>query len=368
MKSRAIIPLAVGLLVGILAIKIFADVLRKARGAGSANNAIAVVYAGSDIASTAEIKASMLETRMIPRSLAPKLVFSDVNEVAGRVASLGISAGMPVVPSMLAPKGTLPGMGARIKDGYRAVSVKVDESSGVAGWLKPGCHVDVVAVMQVDGSSANKSTISKVILENMEVLAVGQDIGASGEVNASVTKSVTLAVPPQDVPRLHLATVQGTVRLAMRNQYDQSNAKAQTTDKELLGVAPAGGAKPQGGSGGVASSILGALFAKQPKISPHKTDKDHEASLAGRPSTAKVAKPVQSQPWRVEVLTGQQREEIWFDGSANSARRLDARADGRSRGLGAMLSEKAMPEMADTGVTDAVPEPGESSRSTESRE
>lgn len=361
MRGRAIIPLVVGLLVGILALKIFADVLRKAKGASSSNNAISVVYASSDIASTAEIKDSMLETRQLPRSLAPKMVFAEVKEVAGRVASVGIPRGMPIVPNLLAPKGTPPGMGARIKDGYRAVAVKVDESSGVAGWLKPGCHVDVAAVMQVEGSSSGRNTISKVLLENVEVLAVGQDIGTSGDVSASVTKSVTLAVLPQDVPKLHLAATQGTVRLAMRNQSDFGSTSSQTTDKELLGVAGGGGSGPGTGSSGLASALLGHLFAKQPKTEPDKTDKDHGGLPAGRHPAVQTVASNGAKPWRVEFLAGPQSEEIWFDDSTMGARRLSVKSDGR---FGASIFPTPV-VTPNAGTASGSEEP---SRPTESRE
>ena len=367
MKSRAIIPLAVGLLVGILAIKIFADVLKKARGASTANDITKVVCASADINSTAEITSAMVETRMVPKSLAPKGSFADLKDITGRVAAVSVAKGMPITESFLAPRGTAPGMVVRIRDGYRAVAVKVDESSGVAGWLRPGCRVDVVAVIANEGGN-NRATISKVILENVEVLAVGQDIGVKGDsAAASVTKSVTLAVLPEEVPRLHLAATKGTLRLAMRNTRDLATGPiGTTTDKDLLGTAGASENKAKDGAGSVASTILSALLTKQPKMSPNKTDKDHEALQVGRAKSAPAANPVQSQPWRVEVLTGAQREEIWFDGSANGARRVDARADGRSRGLGASLSERMMPVISGPAI--ANPEPVESSGPTESRE
>ncbi len=359
MRGRAIIPLVVGLLVGILALKIFADVLRKARGASSGNDVISVVYASSDIASTAEIKEAMLETRMLPQSLAPKMVFTDVKEVAGRVASMTVPKGMPIVPNLLAPKGTPPGLSVRIKDGYRAVAVKTDESSAVAGWIKPGCRVDVVAIIQVEG--AGRSTISKVILENIEVLAVGQDIGASGEVSASVTKSVTLAVLPQDVPKLHLASSSGTVRLAMRNQYDFGSNKSQTTDKELLGVAGTAGSGRGTGASGLAGALLGQLFGKQPKMEPNKTDKDHGGLTARPHAPVQVVASSGARPWRVELLAGPQSEEIWFDGSTMGACRLSGKSNER---FGASIGPTPM---VSPGAS-TTPESSESSRSTESRE
>ena len=330
MKGRAIIPLVVGLAVGVLAIKIFADVLRKARGAGSGES-IAVVCAATDIGPTVEITESMVEVKATPKSLIPDLSFTKLEDVVGRVASLTIPRGMPVVPTLLAPKGTPPGMAVRIRDGYRAVAVKIDEFAGVAGWIKPASHVDVVAVMHTQGASRSQGTISKVILENVEVLAVGQDIGISGDTAASVTKSVTLLVRPEDVPKLHLAATKGTLRLAMRNQRDFSaSTKLQTTDKDLLTSSSTGGSTKNRSGSGSPPSILSRLFHKQPKIAEDKTDKEPEGLRSARSDVVQSATPTQDQPWRVEVMTGPQTEEIWFDGDTRKARRLNGELAGGS--------------------------------------
>jgi len=345
MKTRAIIPLAVGLLVGILAIKIFADVLRKARGATSAGEMTSIVCAAADISATAEVTPTLLATQSVPKSLAPKTSFADPKEVAGRVAAMGIAKGMPIVESYLAPKGTPPGMVARIKEGYRAMAVKVDESSGVAGWLKPGCFVDVVALMASD-ASMKKMNISRLILENVEVLAVGQDIGAKGDAEASVTKSVTLAVLPEDVPKLHLAATKGTLRLAMRNSRDVSpSAAASTTDNDLLGT-PAPQTSPgETPSAPKGSSFLSALFSKQPKMPADKTDKGSGATLTPSLGPTMAAPSSQAPVWRVEVLAGQEREELWFDGKGTYARRMDSEVGGSSKGSRARLGGSSSPPM-----------------------
>ena len=371
MKGRAIIPLAVGLLVGVVALKLFADVLRKARGSTSGTEMTSVVCASADIAATAEIKGTMLEMRSVPKSLQPKAVFINVEEVAGRVASVNIPKGMPIVPNWLAPKGTMPGLAVRIREGYRAVAVKIDESSGVAGWLKPGCRVDVVAVMQTDGYSSNseRGTLSKVILENVEVLAVGQDIGAAGEAGASVTKSTTLAVLPQDVPRLHLAATKGTLRLAMRNLQDLASASdGETTDNDLLGGPSHAVPQSKTGPASRAGGILAGLFGKQPKTDAHKTDKDHRLPPAGSAMPAGAMASAQGQAWRVELLAGAQREEIWFDGRSEDARRLEMKSDGRSKASGAAANWSfGIPPAAARNMADG-PDSEETSRLTESRE
>lgn len=350
MKTRAIIPLAVGLLVGILAIKIFADVLKKARGATSAGEMTSVVCAAADINATAEVAPTMLATQNVPKTLAPKMCFTDPKEVAGRVAAMGIAKGMPIVESYLAPKGTPPGMVARIKEGYRAMAVKVDEGSGVAGWVKPGCRVDVVALMAAD-SAMKKMNISRVILENVEVLAVGQDIGAKGDAEASVTKSVTLAVLPEDVPKLHLAATKGTLRLAMRNSHDLSSSeKGTTTDNDLLGMPATKTSSGENLPAEKGSSFLSALLANQSKMPANKTDKGPGAMATGVPAPTVTTASLPGRSWRVEVLMGQQREEVWFDGKTACARRMDAEVGGSSRKPGSKPGGSAIPPVTGCSV------------------
>src|SRR5207249_2811298 len=117
MKTKAIIPLVLGLGIGVFAIKMFLNVLDKAKGA--TGEGIKVVRTRVDIAPTIEITDQMVELVSVPDALCPKLAFTDLKEVVGRVTANSIPQGCPVVQSLLAPKGTLPGMASRIQEGYR---------------------------------------------------------------------------------------------------------------------------------------------------------------------------------------------------------------------------------------------------------
>lgn len=312
MKGKAIIPLVLGLGIGIFAIKMFFNVLNKAKGATSGET-VQVVRAKIDIAPTIEITEQMVEIASVPQSLAPKLPIRDLKEAVGRVTSNSIAAGSPVVTSLLAPKGTLPGMAARIPEGYRAIAVKVDESVGVAGWIKPGSRVDVIAVMTGKGGSKNE-VVSRVILQNISVLAVGQDIGNSGETTAAVPKSVTLLVTPDDSPKLHLAATKGSLRLAMRNQSDALAARSgTTTDNEILGISSTSSSQVRGNWDW--SGFLGKLGKNGHKA----TDKPVAAA-----KTQQASLPVEPK-WVVEVFNSGRTSKLGFDGSGKDARLVDAR-------------------------------------------
>jgi pilus assembly protein CpaB len=317
MKGRAIIPLVLGLGIGIVAVKMFFNVLTKAKGASSADT-VQVVRAKIDIGPVIEITDAMVEKVSASKSLAPEGNFTDCKLVVGRVSSQFIPRGMPVVNALLSPKGTLPGIGARIPEGYRAVAVKVDEVVGVAGWLKPGSRVDVVAVMNSTQGSRSE-TVSRVILQNIEVIAVGQEAVTEGPA-AAVSKTVTLLVRPEEVTSLHLASTRGTVRLAMRNQNDSiANPTRGTTDNDMLGMS----AKPASGDSPTAKSFLSELFSKMPKPSAKATDKPLEASRGLR-HAANVEAAAPSDPaWMVEIMAGPKTYEVGFDGQRADSRRVD---------------------------------------------
>jgi pilus assembly protein CpaB len=313
--------LVVGLGVGIFAIKMFVNVLQNAKGSNT-GEMVEVVSAIADIAPTVEITDAMVGIRQVPKSLAPKLSFTSKEEVVGRVAAMVIPNGSAVTANLLAPKGTLPGLAVKIPEGYRAVAIKTDEYAGVAGWLKPRARVDVVAMMLVQ-DGGRRSTICRTILQDVEVLAVGQDLGNAGDPNATVTKSVTLAVRPSDVPRLHLASSQNgsKLRLAMRGQTDRNIARSETTtDNELI----EGYTATNTGAGTNSdTSFLDRLFTNRSNNPGDATDKGSNTSAPAGTALASVG-PVRGE-WVVEVINGSDVEYVRFDGKNTGARRLHGR-------------------------------------------
>lgn len=236
MKSKAIIPLAIGLTVGIFAVSRVLNHIKSVQGTTGTVQTAKIVTAKADIPQGTPVNESMLTIQEVPEGLAPSQHFSDVQEVQERVTAMMIPRDMPILPTMLAPKGTAPGLGSKIPDGMRAVAVRVDEWSAVGGWLKPGVHVDVAAVFSVKSGRQGK-TISKIILQNIEVAAVGATMGQNPQdTGANVSRSITLIVKPKDVAKIHLASSKGKIRLAMRGSMDkQSKVLAAQGEDELFG-------------------------------------------------------------------------------------------------------------------------------------
>ncbi len=244
MKAKSFIPLAVGLGVGFMAIRMGRDMLQRA--SGSQGSTSSVVVSSAEIGAAAFLADSMLTMQKAPGSLIPHGAFTDRKALAGRVTAAMIPPGVMITESMLAPPGTQPGLSSRIPDGYRAVAVKVDEASSVGGFITPGSYVDVSAVL-TERLNNQERTNSRIILQNVKVGAVGQSLNSTGPDGKSVqlSRSVTLLVKPEDVPRLQMAASRGQVHLAMRNGRDDTGERIAAGAKSFLeGLRPRHKAPP----------------------------------------------------------------------------------------------------------------------------
>ncbi len=242
MKPKAIIPLVLGVCVGGIAIKLVLNVVANAQGASQANMAKCAV-AKVDIGFAEEITAEMLVLKDWPKDSLPEQHFEDLEELLNRVTNMYIPKDVPIYPTMLAQVGTPPGIQTRIKPGYRAVSVGIDEVTGVAYQLKPGDRVDVISLVERRRRDGRTDSISRVILQNVEIAAVGRALhsGKPGDAPKSVARSVTLLLHPEEVTKLHLAqSSRGKISLALRGSTDdaQSDMLASASNDQLLGINP----------------------------------------------------------------------------------------------------------------------------------
>lgn len=272
MKGKAIIPLVLGLCVGLVAVKFLVDAVQKARGSTSESKAFPVVRAKLDIDSYQEITEDLVEVvQTTDSAFAPALQrFSSMEEVVGQVTAKAIPQNAPVLKNMLAPEGTPPGMQGMVKEGYRAVSVRIDEVTGVAYQLKPGNWVDVIVVMDIATGNRRgaKETVAEVILQRVQVAAIGQaTTGTPSESGSKMkpAKSATLLVKEEDVPKLHLAATRGKLTLAMRGDDDTTTAKTVVTRDSQVFDAEGRLKKPEpdksnGKQGKM--SLLGAFLAQ----------------------------------------------------------------------------------------------------------
>jgi pilus assembly protein CpaB len=178
-----------------------------------------VVVAKSAIDPASRVSEIQLKTEVWHQEKPPEGSFSSMKEVEGRVAGTLIMPGDLILENKLAPKGTVPGITALLSANQRAMTVKVDEASGVAGFLIPGNRVDVVVV--VDKGEYNKDPLSKLLFQNLKVLGTGQKLETRPGDKPQIVPTVTLEVAPEQGERLALAAQEGKISLTLRGQGDQ---------------------------------------------------------------------------------------------------------------------------------------------------
>lgn len=180
-----------------------------------------VVVAASDLDVGAEIAAEDVRVVAWPKTSVPPQAISDPKEIVGRGVITPIIQNEPVVATKLSSKEAGAGLPPAIPPGLRALSVRVNEVIGVAGYVLPGTRVDVLATVNPTGNG--QDVTSKVVLTNVQVLAAGTKIERDVEKGKPMPVSVvTLLVAPEESERLTLAATEGKIQLALRNPLDKS--------------------------------------------------------------------------------------------------------------------------------------------------
>jgi pilus assembly protein CpaB len=145
-----------------------------------------------------------------------------VQDLVGRGVTTTMYAKEPVIDSRLAPKGAGGGLAAMIPPGMRAVAVRVNEVVGVAGFVVPGMRVDVLISGNTPGSSSSQGTITRTLLQNVEVLSAGQDFKKDAEGKPVVVQVINLLTTPEQAEQLSLAAGQTQIQLVLRNPLDRT--------------------------------------------------------------------------------------------------------------------------------------------------
>jgi pilus assembly protein CpaB len=234
-NTRAMIMMVAAVIAGLGAVVIGARWLSQ-QASGSANK---LVVAVSDIDLGSRLTPAMLKAVEWPANSMPKGAFTTPAELDSRVLRTSVLSGEPVLESKLAPVGSKGGLSAVVAEGKRAMTVRVNDVIGVAGFALPGNYVDIIINTQEENvKSGNKDQqISKIVLEHILVLAVAQEVGRD-ETKPKVVSAVTVEVTPEQAEKLDLARSVGTLSLMLRNQVDLKMAGTDGATKAKLLNAP----------------------------------------------------------------------------------------------------------------------------------
>lgn len=301
-NKRLIIALVAAVVFGLIAAVSVSKYLASAQA--YTKNLTNVVVAKVEIPLGSRIVAEQLAVAQFPKSVAPDGTYGVIDEkLVGRVAVTRINPREPVTESRLAPVGAAGGLPSLIPDGYRAMTVKVDDVVGVSGFIQPGTLVDVVVTINPPDEDKRRERVSKIVLQNIKVLANGQNIDKpKNEKETERVKAVTLQVTPEQAEKLALASSEGKLQLVMRNAVDQSDEVTPGANKTSLlageralpipdpGLGPKNGEKPK------------TAVARRPK--PRIMPASNAAAAAPQP--APVQRP------SIEVIEGAKKKNVDF--------------------------------------------------------
>jgi pilus assembly protein CpaB len=239
MNWKTWVPLILAIVLGVAAAKVARDQIMKTRlAAGPAGKFVEVVVAKGDLNPGKEIKPDDLVMAKVQENAVPATSFKTMEELNGRSVEMAVSKGQPIVESMLTQTGSGSGLQGLIPLGMRAITIEVNEFSGLAGLITPGVKVDVVATLSDGG---NGSQVARTIVQNIQVKAVGQrtTVNSNEPPNPSeMFRSVTLIAKPTEAEAIELAAATGRPRLVLRGGRDNEEvASAGITLSELRGTA-----------------------------------------------------------------------------------------------------------------------------------
>ena len=220
MRNRIFAVLAIAVLAGgSLAYGTY-NFMQAAPAQAAAMKTQPVVVAAADLQIGTAITREDLQVLAFPEGAAPEGSFSQPEDIVGRGLIVPLVKNEPVLPAKLASKEAGAGLPPVIPEGMRAVSVRVNEVVGVAGYVLPGNRVDVVAT--ASPTDKQSDTTSKIVLTNVQVLTAGTRMEQGQDDNKPTQVTVvTLLVNPEESERLALASTEGKIQLALRNPLDQ---------------------------------------------------------------------------------------------------------------------------------------------------
>lgn len=282
MDRRFLTVLGVSLVFALVVSSIFYQMSARAGGGSKkpeSDSMVDVVVAAKPLSVGVSVKPDDIKVMKIPAAGFPKGAFGKVEEVIDRPVVSNILLDEPILDGRLAARGAGMGLAPVIPVGMRAVSVRVNEVVGVAGFVLPGMHVDVLVTGRPPGDATFSMTTT--VLQDITVLSAGQTIQPDARGQAINAPVVTLLVTPEQAEVLTLAGTETKIQLVLRNSSDKSITT--TSGQKLLALYK--GVKDIGKNGSVSSSDEESRPVRRPRPRPVET------AQAFTPAPAPVAPP-----------------------------------------------------------------------------
>jgi len=227
MNWKTFIPLLLAIGLGLVAAKVARDTLNKQHQPVQPGNYAQIVVTKRALPPGSELTADDLSIGQVSPESVPDQSFATIADALGRTAKVEMVKGQAVVEPLLAERGTGSGLQALVPMGMRAITIEVNEFSGVGNMVAPGCRVDVVATIQGTGGD---EISARTIVQNVKVTAVGQRVTArpdpKDEPNQqNVFRSVTLLCTPEEAEFIELANTTGRPWLILRGNKDEERVE-----------------------------------------------------------------------------------------------------------------------------------------------
>lgn len=194
-----------------------------------------IVAAAQDLPMGATLTAKDVALVDWPNDMPLAGSFPKVDAVVGKPLVRSVGAKEPIFQRDLGVEGSGIGLSAKIPLGMRATAVRSNEIVGVAGFLYPGSHVDVLATYQLPNVQGGQpGTITQTVLQDVEVLTAGQTIEPDPQGKPQQVNVVTLLLNPEDSQKVQLAGTQGQIQFVLRNGTDGKNVELHPTRLDQL--------------------------------------------------------------------------------------------------------------------------------------
>jgi pilus assembly protein CpaB len=259
MNMKTVIPLGLAVLLGLVAAVMVRNTIAHRGSVLPANsNLVSVVVAKQDIDPGKSLTKEDLVVAKVPAEAAPGHVFSDPNQLVGRVSISPLAKGQTILETLLASIGSGSGLQALIPPGMRAVTLEVNEFSSVGGMLEPGCRVDLISTLN---DPKTHESMAKTVLQNVKVTAIGRNVTpvhpVDGQPAPPPSNNVTLLLTLKQAQMLELACMAGRPWLVLRSYRDNAEQPLEATALSTLR--------------GDASDSDGSSMTAQPAITPTNT-------------------------------------------------------------------------------------------------
>ncbi len=301
-NRQTLIALTVAIVLGLAAVWIANSFLTNRERLAYNGATTKVAVAAAPLVYGTDITPDKVRFVDYPNSSIPPGAFTNANQLIPpgkkRIALLPIALNEPILPDKISGIGEGASIAALLPDGMRAASVRINDVSGVAGFVQPNDSVDVLITRTPPGSSGQ---VTDVLLQNVRVIAIDQT-AKNADGSPKVGRSATLEVNPLDAQKLALAQEVGTLSLVLRKPGEQNNPVVETISMNDLRYNMYGGARYPApavvGGFGLGGAIAGAM------------DRSAKAVAYTKPAQHVARKPAGPSGRQVEIYHGTKSEQV----------------------------------------------------------